>query len=423
MNERMFRFPSGWEWLQLRQPFAPETTLPSSGTSLIGQEDGMGASPLLPPRANRQGASKPATAGGIQQAKLQQLQLEREDAGSRLLALKQRLPECAGWLDDCFERSANHIVVHRLDDGQPVLYGSLLIQQTSDKADIQPLRFWVTHQKLVTIHEDWRLSIRTQQAPWDTQLNQCASGGEAFLTALSALLEPLHHGLDGFESRLSDLEHAMRKRNRMNLMAAIFDRRYDLLHWSHLYMPIKELYDAMQETFVGTLAETDAHIRLQHKLERIGSLLSAYAAEIDTLISMDDAISSFRGNDIMKTLTIFTVLFMPATIAGTLWGMNFRKLPWSDEPWGFIGMCLVVILCTAGIYFWFWRKGWTGDLLNAKLPSQEPAAKQPKKSRSKRRSRRSPSAAQAEDRSITAAALLSRSASEQSLADKPRGRS
>ncbi|EFM10531.1 Mg2 transporter protein CorA family protein [Paenibacillus curdlanolyticus YK9] len=423
MNERMFRFPSGWEWLQLRQPFEPEQALPSPDIAWIDREENLPASSQLPPRSKRQGANKAAAAGGTVQAEASQSQLNRVEANARLLALKQRMPECAAWLDDCFERSSNHIVVHRLDDGQSVLYGSLLIQQTSDKADIQPLRFWVTQQKLVTIHEDWRLSIRTQQAPWDTQLNQCATGGEAFLTALSALLEPLHHGLDGFEARLSHLEHAMRKRNRMNLMTAIFDRRYDLLHWSHLYMPIKELFDAMQETFVGALAETDAHIRLQHKLERIGSLLAAYAAEIDTLISMDDAISSFRGNDIMKTLTIFTVLFMPATIAGTLWGMNFRKLPWSDEPWGFIGMCLVVILCTAGIYLWFWRKGWTGDLLNTKLPSQEHAAKQPRKKRSKRQQRRSSKAKKIDERSPSTKVLLSGSASEHSVIDKPRGRS
>src|SRR3569832_2088706 len=117
MNERMFRFPSGWEWLQLRQPFEPEQTLPSSGITWIGREDEPHASSQLPPRASRQGAGKPAAADGFL---LAEAQLGREEAAARLLALKQRMPECAAWLDDCFERSSNQIVVHRLDDGQPV---------------------------------------------------------------------------------------------------------------------------------------------------------------------------------------------------------------------------------------------------------------------------------------------------------------
>jgi hypothetical protein len=78
---------------------------------------------------------------------------------------------------------------------------------------------------------------------------------------------------------------------------------------------------------------------------------------------MDDAISSFRGNDIMKTLTIFTVLFLPATVIGALWGMNFQFLPWSKQDWGFGVMCGGIGIITVGIYFWLWRKGWTGDLL------------------------------------------------------------
>jgi Mg2+ and Co2+ transporter CorA len=174
-------------------------------------------------------------------------------------------------------------------------------------------------------------------------MQQCASGQEAFVTLLSALLEHVHHGLDGFEKRLGELEHAMRRRNRMNLMTAIFERRYDLLHWSHLFMPIKELNGAVKEAFVSLpLCGSEPFQRLQHKLERIESLLQSYASEIDTLISMDDAISSFRGNDIMKTLTIITVLFTPATVAGTLWGMNFINLPWASNEWGFIGNYLFV---------------------------------------------------------------------------------
>jgi len=105
---------------------------------------------------------------------------------------------------------------------------------------------------------------------------------------------------------------------------------------------------------------------MEHKLSRIESLLMHYALEIDTLLTMDDAISTFRGNDIMKTLTIFTALFTPATVVGALWGMNFSRLPWTVQPWGFMAMCLVVIAATLVIYWWLWHKGWTGDLLKGK---------------------------------------------------------
>ena len=77
--------------------------------------------------------------------------------------------------------------------------------------------------------------------------------------------------------------------------------------------------------------------RMEFKLDRIQSLLSHYAMEIDTLLMMDDAISNFRGNDIMKTLTIFTALFTPAAVVGGIWGMNFKPYSLDIEALGLHG--------------------------------------------------------------------------------------
>jgi Mg2+ and Co2+ transporter CorA len=185
---------------------------------------------------------------------------------------------------------------------------------------------------------------------------------------LSIILETFHAGLDGFETRLGELESTMRKENRTGLIDVIFERRYELLHWSHLFIPVRELHGAAKEAFMTELTDTEGFKRITHKLERIDALLKHYALEIDTLISMDDAISSFRGNDIMKTLTIFTVLFLPASIAGAIWGSNFVYLPLKEYKWGFTGMIIVTAVITAIIYIWLWKKGWTGDLLNGRKP-------------------------------------------------------
>ncbi|PQP86705.1 CorA family divalent cation transporter, partial [Paenibacillus sp. AR247] len=71
-------------------------------------------------------------------------------------------------------------------------------------------------------------------------------------------------------------------------------------------------------------------------------------------------------NEIMKTLTILTAIFTPATVAGAIWGMNFENLPGIKVPWGFVGIMLITFLSTAIMYLWMHRKGWTGDLLKVK---------------------------------------------------------
>ncbi|RIX50874.1 magnesium transporter [Paenibacillus nanensis] len=345
MIHRMLRYPAGWEWhvvQQARPQLLEQKSLPS-----------------------RKSAAKSEQSGDFSTKKrLQALSEEQERLESEILDLKRQFPECAGWVDDCRDRRTNHISVDNLPGIGSLLCGTLMVQVTEDQTDIQPLHFWMMGKRLITMHEDMRLPLRLQSGTHSAKYEECELAPEAFFIMLGVLLETFHAGLDGFEQRLGELERAMRERNRTGLLDVIFDRRYDLLHWNHLFIPIRELYGAAKESFPAELAEKDAFIRITHKLDRIDTLLKHYAMEIDTLISMDDAISSFRGNDIMKTLTIFTVLFLPATVAGTLMGSNFEWLPFADLPWAFPAMITGVAVITVCIYLWLWRKGWTGDLLN-----------------------------------------------------------
>lgn len=345
MIHRMLRYPAGWEWhvvQQARPQLLEQKALPS-----------------------RKSVTKPEDTGASQNKKRLQAQSEEQERlEAEIIELKRQFPECAGWVDDCLDRRTNHISVDNIPGIGSLLCGTLMVQVTEEHQDIQPLHFWMMSKRLITMHEDMRLPLRLQSGTHTTKYEECEMAPEAFFIMLGVLLETFHTGLDGFEQRLGELEGTMRERNRTGLLDVIFDRRYDLLHWNHLFIPMRELHGAAKESFPVELAEKDAFIRITHKLERIDTLLKHYASEIDTLISMDDAISSFRGNDIMKTLTIFTVLFLPATVAGTLMGSNFEWLPFKDLPWAFPAMITIIAVITVCIYLWLWKKGWTGDLLN-----------------------------------------------------------
>ncbi len=283
-----------------------------------------------------------------------------------LTSLKRQLPGCAEWLDASLSRAEGHVTIAELAEGEDAVYGTLLIQLSEDDHDVEPLHYWVTAKRVVTLQRDLRFTLRLQRSPWEDKLGRCRNALEAFAVMLSGAMEPLHNGLDAFELRLSELEHTMRYRNRSDLLNIIVDRRYELLHWSHHYIAIKELEGSLKEAFMDTLTDSEGYRKLAYRMERVSDVLEHYAGEIDTLISMDEAITTFRGNDIMKTLTIWTVLFMPATVIGALWGMNLTPLPWAREPWGFASLCGFVVIVTLLIYLWLWRKGWTGDIVHAR---------------------------------------------------------
>ncbi|MNZ56278.1 Magnesium transport protein CorA [compost metagenome] len=381
MIHRMLRYPSGWEWhvLQLNKQLS------------LRQEP-------LPSRKESQKQSVPSTDG--QQANTPASRKELEAAWAQNAELKRNFPECAAWIDDCSGRETNHIFVGEAVESGPLICGTLMLQVSEELTDVQAFHFWLTKKKLLTMHDDFRLPLRLQTEENQAKLAECETAPEAFFVMLGTILETFHDGLDGFETRLGELESTMRVKNRTGLLEEIFERRYDLLHWNHLFIPVRELQGAAKEAFMEELTETEGFRRISHKLERIDELLKHYAVEIDTLISMNDAISSFRGNDIMKTLTIFTVLFLPASVIGALWGVNFTLLPWKDEEWGFTGMMSVISIITIIIYIWLWRKGWTGDLLHGRKPQEltpQTSRDHSRSSKNRKQQRKAPQAAAASE--------------------------
>lgn len=371
MIHRMLRYSADWEWHLIQEQHGiAEHPVASAAVSLPypSRKDKLRA---------RAAQRKPtvAEAAHIDAAARSAARMDQA------LTLATQLPFCRAWLLQSVERRHNLVEVRPERNGT-VLAGTLMIQpseQTRDR-DLQPLHFWVSESQLVTWHDDLRLALRLQSPAWAEALARCSTAPQAFAVLLSASMEVFHSGLDTFERLLTELEQSVHSNNRTELLSVIFERRHDLLHLNHLFIPVREAYHAAQEAFMEELVTSLPFKRLSYKLERIDTLLSNYRGEIDTLIAMDDATANFRGNDIMKTLTIFTALFLPATIAGALWGMNFEQLPMMDESWGFMAMCIVVIAFTAGIYVWLRHKGWTGDLLTDK-----PNISKPKKSGSRSR--------------------------------------
>ncbi|QHT59550.1 magnesium transporter [Paenibacillus lycopersici] len=334
MMHRLLQFPLEWEWHMLHAPRPAVSGLTRSRKAAQGaaaEQNGPDAGPI-------------------------EAQLE----------IKQTHPAFAAWLQEIEGSAHNQIAVTELPGGKSVLQGTLLFQASDDESDIQHLHFRVTSDQLVTYQSDMRLSVRMQSEPWYEKLHRCTTAPEGLFVLIGNMLETFHAGLDRFETRLGELERQMSRHNKTGLMNAIFERRYELLHWSHLFIPIKEIQAAAKEAFMDELSEREEFKRMELRMERVQGLLDHYAMEIDTLLMMDDAISNFRGNDIMKTLTIFTALFMPATVIGAVWGMNFNRIPWAGERWGFLTVSGVIVVITLLIYWWLWRKGWTGDLLHGR---------------------------------------------------------
>jgi magnesium transporter len=63
-------------------------------------------------------------------------------------------------------------------------------------------------------------------------------------------------------------------------------------------------------------------------------------------------------NQIMKTLTVFSVIALPMTIVTSFFGMNFPAIPGIHSKTGFWWAMAVMIALVAALLFLFKRKRW-----------------------------------------------------------------
>lgn len=84
-----------------------------------------------------------------------------------------------------------------------------------------------------------------------------------------------------------------------------------------------------------------------HVMDNSNALLNTYIS-----------LTSQRTNEVVRVLTVFSVFFMPLTFMVGIYGMNFDFMPELHWKGGYPTVVLIMIFVTAGIYFWFRRKGW-----------------------------------------------------------------
>lgn len=93
--------------------------------------------------------------------------------------------------------------------------------------------------------------------------------------------------------------------------------------------------------------------------KEIWDLLENYKDTIDALQQTNESLISFRLNDIMKTLTIFSVIILPLSLLAGIFGMNTTDgMPFLQDPIGFWKILIVMVIGTFGMLAYFKKKRW-----------------------------------------------------------------
>lgn len=284
----------------------------------------------------------------------------------QLRALVSNHPAIENWYENLKDSDTNQLELNTQTRGEEYISGSLIYQQDIEEKDEKNIyHFWICRDFFVLVDFDFTV-INANPVAVHKQMDQAENAVEGFFIILGEILMGYLEKIDAYEKRLHDLLWEMKEHNNREILEKIYENRHELLVWKNLVIPIVELRFVAEEAYGRDIHEMTEFSRVETRIKRIRTLLSEYQQAIDTMIDLEEVVSTHRGNEIMKTLTVMTILFTPVTAWGAIWGMNFKNMPELEWKFGYAFAGMIILASTAGIYYYLKKKGWMGDILRVK---------------------------------------------------------
>ena len=102
----------------------------------------------------------------------------------------------------------------------------------------------------------------------------------------------------------------------------------------------------------------DIYPRLQLMIKDVNSLISHTDFSFQRLDYIQDSalgLINIEQNEVVKIFSVAAVVFLPATLVASIYGMNFKKMPFLDWDYGWIVAMFLIIALAGGTYLIFKR--------------------------------------------------------------------
>ena len=220
-------------------------------------------------------------------------------------------------------------------------------------------------QRLVSQHSgaDLRGNTRLPTGPADLMLRMVNHMVDSYLDLrrqLTRQLGLLQKELLDPKSHFHDWQVLLDSRNTLNLLEdTCEDQRSAVQEWIDALdeWPAEADADKRRERELLRVRSRDV---LEH-IERVLTHVRRLEQSAEAAVQMHFSALSHRTNDIMRTLTVLTAVFLPMNLIAGFFGMNFDGLPLIHSTtgvWIAAGMMMVVAVALGSF---FWRRRFLGS--------------------------------------------------------------
>lgn len=226
---------------------------------------------------------------------------------------------------------------------------------------IGEIDLFLTENVLVTVHYDEHriFDYLYHRAERDERL---ISRGADFLfhAVVDTVVDNYNTTLDILEYDVDQVEEDVLGEPDEETIKSIFNLRRDIVHLKRIVLPQVEALNRLSKEQFSQIRQAAAvyFSDIHDHLVRINDIADFHREILNSSLEVYYSSVSTKTNEIIKFLTIFTVLFIPPTFLVGLWGMNFEFMPELDWKYGYFIAIGVMLVVTLSLILFFRKKKW-----------------------------------------------------------------
>lgn len=241
-------------------------------------------------------------------------------------------------------------------------YSFIVLRSLTERGRSIPLGIFLSKKFIITIHpkEIKPLSnffniIHTKEG------KEFFTRGLDFLfyRAFSEINRNLHRDLEKFDDKIDKMEERVLN-NKLQDVNELFPLKKHATYYKKALSSNKEIIEKLQNKTSKFISErnfldlnslhvevSQAENTVEFQREKLTGIADMYMSAI-----------SNRLNDIMRSFTVLaSILLLPMLISG-IWGMNFAKIPFFDNPYGFYIPLVLMVVCIILLFVFFKQRKW-----------------------------------------------------------------
>jgi magnesium transporter len=166
--------------------------------------------------------------------------------------------------------------------------------------------------------------------------------------------------LDTIGHKLRSVEEDMSERRAEDIVHDILDVKLEIISYRKVIKPERPTLRVLERRVARFLPEElELYFDdIVDAAERIWDQLDNYKEVVEALETTNESVIAHKQNDILRILTIFSVILLPLTLITGIFGMNFGHIPFARDYHGFVVTVGIMFSVAMGLLGYFHWKRW-----------------------------------------------------------------